>query len=179
MRASLVAQMVKNLPAMQEMWVWFLDQEAPLEKGMEGTPVFLPGKFHGQRRLVAWKELDMTERITHTDWNDSKPWLHGVITWGIFQTPQEARQINLVIISRSESQPTVVCKALQVIPRFNQQETIEKMLFSKAHIFAIENHYLVSKPWLIRKFVTTQSRKDFVNQCYQSVKQSFIINIIN
>ena len=32
--ASLVAQMVTNLPAMQESWVWSLDQEDPLEKGM-------------------------------------------------------------------------------------------------------------------------------------------------
>ena len=32
--ASLVAQMVKNLPAMQETWVWSLGQEDPLEKGM-------------------------------------------------------------------------------------------------------------------------------------------------
>ena len=32
--ASLVAQMVNNLPAMQETWVLFLGQEDPLEKGM-------------------------------------------------------------------------------------------------------------------------------------------------
>ena len=32
--ASLVAQMVKNLPAMQETWVQALSQEDPLEKGM-------------------------------------------------------------------------------------------------------------------------------------------------
>ena len=32
--ASLVAQMVKNLPAMQETWVQFLGQEDPLEKEM-------------------------------------------------------------------------------------------------------------------------------------------------
>ena len=31
---SLVAQMVKNLPAKQETWVWSLSQEDPLEKGM-------------------------------------------------------------------------------------------------------------------------------------------------
>ena len=30
---SLVAQMVKNLPAMQETWVWSLGQKGPLEKG--------------------------------------------------------------------------------------------------------------------------------------------------
>ena len=32
--ASLVAQMVKNLPAMQETWVQSLGGEDPLEKGM-------------------------------------------------------------------------------------------------------------------------------------------------
>ena len=30
----MVAQMVKNLPVMQETWVQFLGQEDPLEKGM-------------------------------------------------------------------------------------------------------------------------------------------------
>ena len=37
---------------------------------MDTTPVFLPGKFHGQRSLAGspWgcKELDMIERITLT-----------------------------------------------------------------------------------------------------------------
>ena len=33
-RASLVAQMVKNLPGVQETLVWSLGQEDPLEKGM-------------------------------------------------------------------------------------------------------------------------------------------------
>ena len=61
-----MAQTVKNLPAMQETWVLSLGQENPLEKGMALTPVFLPGKFHGQRSLVGYspwgcKKLDMTE----------------------------------------------------------------------------------------------------------------------
>ena len=34
LRASLVAQIVKNLPAKQEIWAHFLGQEDPLEKGM-------------------------------------------------------------------------------------------------------------------------------------------------
>ena len=42
---------VKNPPAMQETRVLFLDWEDPLEEGM-ATPVFLPGKSHGQRSLV-------------------------------------------------------------------------------------------------------------------------------
>ena len=39
--ASLVAQLVKNLPAMQETLVWFLGREDPLEKGMATQPSIL------------------------------------------------------------------------------------------------------------------------------------------
>ena len=71
-KVSLVAQMVKNPPAMQEMqemWVCFLGWEDPLEEGMEPPPVFLPEKSHGQRSLVGYnpwdsKKLDTTERIS-------------------------------------------------------------------------------------------------------------------
>jgi len=44
--ASLVAQVVKNLPAIQETPVLSLDQKDPLEQGMATTPLFLPGKFY-------------------------------------------------------------------------------------------------------------------------------------
>ena len=50
--ASLVTQIVKNLPVMRETWVQSLGQEDPLEKGMIPTPVFLPGEFHGQRMMI-------------------------------------------------------------------------------------------------------------------------------
>ena len=51
----LIAQSVKNLPAMQETWVRFLGQEDPLEKEMAThSPVFLPGKSHGQRSLMGY-----------------------------------------------------------------------------------------------------------------------------
>ena len=46
--------MVKNLPAMQETRVRSLGEEDPLEKGMQYTPVFLPGESHGQRSLVSY-----------------------------------------------------------------------------------------------------------------------------
>ena len=45
--ASLVAQLVKNLPAIQETWVRSLGWEDPLEKGRLSTPVFWPGEFQG------------------------------------------------------------------------------------------------------------------------------------
>ena len=40
-QASLVAQLVKNPPAMQETWVRFLDWEDPLEKGTAAHPSIL------------------------------------------------------------------------------------------------------------------------------------------
>ena len=53
----------------QEKWVQYLGQKDSLEEEMATQsiiPVFLPGEFHGQRRLVGhspWgcKELDTTE----------------------------------------------------------------------------------------------------------------------
>ena len=42
-----------HLP-MQEMWVPSLGHEDPLEKEMTTTPVFLPGKSHGQKNLVGY-----------------------------------------------------------------------------------------------------------------------------
>ena len=54
-RASQGALVVKNLPAMQEtqeMRVGSLGQEDPLEEEMATTPVFLPGKSHGQ---TSWR----------------------------------------------------------------------------------------------------------------------------
>ena len=42
--ASLVAQMVKNLPTMQENWVRSLGREVPWRREWQPTPVFLPGE---------------------------------------------------------------------------------------------------------------------------------------
>ena len=41
---SLVIQMVKNLPSMQETQVLSLDWEDPLEEEWKPTPIFLPGE---------------------------------------------------------------------------------------------------------------------------------------
>ena len=47
LRAFLVAQRVKHLPAMLETWVRSLGQEDPLEKETATHSILLPGKFHG------------------------------------------------------------------------------------------------------------------------------------
>ena len=115
-RASPVAQTVKNLPVMQETWVRSLGQEDPLEKGTathstnkiyqgafswwlsskgpicrcrrgrfdpsigkipwrrkwQPTPVFLPGKPHGQRGLAGYSPRGCKESGMIEGLNDNK-----------------------------------------------------------------------------------------------------------
>ena len=64
--ASLVAQTVRNLPAMQERprfdpWAG----KIPWTRKWQPTPVFLPGEFHGQRSLECcspWVAKSQTQR---------------------------------------------------------------------------------------------------------------------
>ena len=65
--AALVAQIVKNPPAMQET---SLDREDTLKKSMATpTPVFLPRELHGQKSLASYspwghKDSDTTKGPT-------------------------------------------------------------------------------------------------------------------
>ena len=60
--ASLVAQTVKNLPAMQETWVRSLGGENPLEKGMA---------THSS--ILAWR-IPWTEEPHGCGWGSDSPW---------------------------------------------------------------------------------------------------------
>ena len=97
MRASLVAQMVKNLPAMRETWVWSLGWEDP-PGGGRGNPhqYSCLEHPHGQRSLAtvhgvtkSWTQLSnyiftqssWTEGSLYIDsyspwWPPPTPWLH-------------------------------------------------------------------------------------------------------
>ena len=55
---SLVAQLVKNPPAMQETWVWSLVGKMPWRRKRLPTPVFWPGEYWGH------KKSDMTEWLS-------------------------------------------------------------------------------------------------------------------
>ena len=73
---SLVAQMVKNPPAMKETWVQSLGWDDPLEMKMVTHSSILTWEIHGQRSLAGYnpwslKELDMTEWLTLLLWS---PW---------------------------------------------------------------------------------------------------------
>ena len=61
--------MVKNLPAVQETWVPPWAWKIPWGRAWQPTPIFLPGEFHGQRKLVGYspwdhKEQDTTEQLS-------------------------------------------------------------------------------------------------------------------
>ena len=62
--ASLLAQTVKNLPAMQETWVRFLGQEDPLDKGMVTHSRILVWQIRG-----AWQAtVHMVSKSPGHDW---------------------------------------------------------------------------------------------------------------
>ena len=63
-RASLIVQLVKNLPAMWEAWVWSLGWEDPWRREWLPTPVFWPGEFHGLYSPWSSKELGTTEQLS-------------------------------------------------------------------------------------------------------------------
>ena len=70
-RASLVAQMVKNLPPMQETWVQSLGQEDPLEEGMTTHSCTLAWKILWTENPGGLQSMGVTEseieRLTHNN----------------------------------------------------------------------------------------------------------------
>ena len=92
--ASLVAQTVKNLPAMQQTWVWSLGWEDPLEGGMATHP-----------SILAWR-IPWTEEAT------------GLQSIGSQKVRQQLKQLN------TECQPRWVSLGARsltsVIPCFSR-----------------------------------------------------------
>ena len=67
---SLVVQLVKNLPAVQETWVGSLGQEDPLEKGMATHSSIIAWKVllteePGGPQSMGSQELDTTQLLNH------------------------------------------------------------------------------------------------------------------
>ena len=61
---KLVAQMVKNLPAMQENWVWSLGWEDPLEKGMIAHSSICAWRIPWTEK-PAWLYSPRSHRVRH------------------------------------------------------------------------------------------------------------------
>ena len=79
-RVSLVVQMVKNLPAMQETWVQSLSQEDPLEKDMATLSIILAWRIQWTEKPGRLQTMG-SQRVRH-DWatntHFSSVWRPGV-----------------------------------------------------------------------------------------------------
>ena len=65
---SLVAQLVNNLPAMQETQAWFLGWEDPLEEGMAPLPSILAWRVPWtERRLAGYSPWSRKSRTRLSD----------------------------------------------------------------------------------------------------------------
>ena len=62
--ASLVAQLVKNLPAMWETWVLSLVGKIPCRRERLPAPLFWPGEFHGLYSPWGRRDSDKTARLS-------------------------------------------------------------------------------------------------------------------
>ena len=95
----LIAQLVKNLPAMQETWVRFLGQEDPLEKEMATHSSTLGWRTHGQMSLAGYRswgyeESDATE---HTHYVPIKQLEFLKIHSSIKQTTFNYKELLLIV----------------------------------------------------------------------------------
>ena len=66
LKASLMAQTVKNLPAMRETWVWPLGWEDPLEEGMATHSIILAWGIPKDRSARRLQSME-SQRVGH-DW---------------------------------------------------------------------------------------------------------------
>ena len=64
-RASLVAQLIKNLPAMQETWFWSLGQEDALEKGMATHSSILAWRIPWREKPGGLQSVE-SQRVGHS-----------------------------------------------------------------------------------------------------------------
>ena len=143
----MVAQLVKNLPAKQETWVWFLCLETPLKKGMAIHSSILawriPWTVENSRLLSMW-----LQRIRH-DWATDTFKFHKILTdWKQRkETPEASCGLEVVCITRiwrlSESLAcwTLLTSIAHVVLRF-------KLLQSSP----ISSHY-----WLLSVHICDQT----------------------
>ena len=128
-RASLVAQMVKNLPAIQETWVRFLGWEDPLEKGMATHSSILTWRNPWTEEPGGLQSMEL-QRVRH-NWATNTH----------IHTPGSASLQRLHFQQRQDS-----CQQLQ-------QPTFSDLMLSFFSTFGIS-----PKPncrWLERGYMTT------------------------
>ena len=108
--ASLMAQMVKNLPAMWETWVESLGWKDPWRREWLLTPVFCPGEFHGQWNLAGYSPWGCKGEnwVTFTFQSQAKlfhkcfVWKQKILFWNLYENVENIQYLKLSwIITKS------------------------------------------------------------------------------
>ena len=115
-------------------------RKIPWRRKWQPTPVFLPGKLHGQRSLVGYsswdcKESDTTERLTHISfWGD---WLAFLEVWGLLPVfrcsvgvAPHADEFLIYLLARSWS-PHLISLLSWKSPNSNNRRLIYSSLYSE------------------------------------------------
>ena len=143
--------MVKNPPAMQETWVRFLGQENPLAEGMAPTPVFLPGKFHWQRRLAGCspcssKESDTTEWLTLSHFSHKV--IYGLSKWLSSKTNKKQNKKKLPAMLEIQE--------IQVWS-LDWEDPLEEEMTTHSSILARQSHGQRSLPATVHEVAKSQT----------------------
>ena len=110
-----VAQMVKNLPAIQETWVWSLDQEDPLEKEMTTHSSTLAWKIPGTEEAGRLPSMGL-QRVRHhplglTKWKRASSRLEAG-TSGFLSISDSDRRIPAELGQESLSSSLQICSSV-------------------------------------------------------------------
>ena len=158
--------MVKNLPAMQETWVWSLGRKDPLRRKWQPTPVFLPGESHGQRNLVGYIHGVTKSQTPLSDWRQRfasrktipLPWEAMPITEPHLCCPDQSErssQDNTVcprFLPGSHFHGNKLCWRITLLP--SPAATTENILihffsvYSHCRNFAVDLNLIVNTPQL-------------------------------
>ena len=147
-RASLVAQMVINLPAMQETWVWSLSQEDPWKREWQPTSVFLPGEYHRPEEPGRLQSMG-SQRFRH-DWATNT-----------FTTISQAllhALYNLIFMSPWVLLPWFIRwgdKDSESLRRYSTQLEVATSPFS--HSLKLVSQHIVLSSWLLWRSTVSSS----------------------
>ena len=129
---TLVAQLVKNLSAMQETWVRSLGWEDSWERERLPISVFWPREFHGLYSSWSHKQLDMTERLSlhfffttsqQSEWPSSK-YLHSTMlgrVWRKWNPPTLWKCKELKTVEISTLNWKSITKIRKILKYFKQK----------------------------------------------------------
>ena len=162
--ASLVAQMVKNLPAMRETWVWSLRWEVPLEEGMATHFSILAWRIPMDRG--AQQAKSMVSQRGRYDWTTKHSTAHAVIQTQTYIFRFQSESICLML-----TYDKVCCGELLEITVMNKMQWMFMCLFtfnyfshlcSDSHIPGAVSSYHFEVGTII---ILTRKRRGFPGWC--------------